>query len=600
MADALAAMDASGKPLDEFSVHGELIGIADKLGTPTESERSGALAEGLAFMFCGQNERSSQWGTHYGPMMTGEDNNGQPFCSPDIRKVDATTLQHWSQRAIAVTHPVLKARYADLAWDFAPALGQKRDMDMVKIAIDAYLAQADTQYRDGLMARITAVTRAFDLASQVKDTARAHTARAALLALHDEAIANNQPVWWMVPKRLLRDNRTGMTSAQRTALIQSLEKLVLEFGDVSKPNRFDPHDLESAVDVLVKHYRKHGTDADIKRLEEAAARCWEAAAGLGDVMVAPSFLQSTFDAYKRAGMKEDAARVRIKMEEAIQTSNKTMKAISTSIEIKKDDIETFVAGIIDDNPGITLARLANTFLSNKETLEKQMHEVAKTAPLQAMIPKKLMQDDHVAAIIGSVKDDPTGRLIDQTSMHFSFESIWLMAALDAAIEKHELTADHLTGWSNRLNLFEDMSLLKEGFEAFFEEDYVKALHVLVPQAEAGLRAIAVSIGLPATKAHPVTTDASVSINMGDILSHQKVLDVIGEDMALHFRALFADPRGMNLRNRAAHGLIKSRSIHPHTVRLVVHALLVLGVWKDIVEARAKREANTTAVDAPAA
>lgn len=275
------------------------------------------------------------------------------------------------------------------------------------------------------------------------------------------------------------------------------------------------------------------------------------------------------------------------MEEAIQTSNKAMKTVGTNIDITREDINKFVAAVVDDDPGSTLALIANSFVASKASLETQMQETAKVAPLQAMMPKKLMQDDHVAATIGSIKDDPIGRLIDQATLHFSIEAPWLMYALESALDRHELTADHFAGWANRLGLFDDTTFLKEGFAAWLGEDYVKALHVLVPQAERGLRAIAASVGVPVTKPHPVTKDASVSINMGDILSNEKVLAVIGEDIALHFRSLYADPRGMNLRNRVAHGLHSPRSLGPHIVRLVVHSLLILGVWKDIVKARAK-------------
>jgi len=587
VADALAAFDAQQSPIDEFLVQGELATVAKGLGEPSEAERRGLAAEGLAFSFVGQNGKTSLWRTHFGPMMTREDHQGNFICSPDIRGVSAATVQYWTMRAGVATHPVLKARYADLAWDLARAVGAKAEVNMAHTAIDAYAMMTIPKYRDGLHARLIAGIRGFDLAMQIKDHGRAAAARQTLLVLHAEAISNKEPVWWVAPTRLLRDNRTGLSDAQKTALIADLETLVTEFGNIGDPKRFNPHDLENAAGLLERYYRRHGTEDDIKRLREAVGRGFEAAAGLGDAMVAPAFLQSAIDAYRGAGMKDDAARGRKLMEEAIQTSNKAMKSIGTPIEYRREDVDTFVAGILDDDLFLTLAKLANAFLARKTILETQLQESARTAPLQAMIPKKIMQDDHVAATVGSIKDDPAGRLVDHASMHFALEALWLMAALEGAIEKHEYTADHFAAWTNRLGLFDDLTFLKEGFAAWLGGDDVKALHVLVPQAERGLRAIADAAGVPVTKAHPVTQDASVSINMGDILSSEKILAFIGEDMALHFRALYADPRGMNLRNRVAHGLYSPRSLNPHIVRLVVHSLLVLGVWKDIVTSRAK-------------
>jgi hypothetical protein len=44
--------------------------------------------------------------------------------------------------------------------------------------------------------------------------------------------------------------------------------------------------------------------------------------------------------------------------------------------------------------------------------------------------------------------------------------------------------------------------------------------------------------------------------MGDILNSREITEALGPDLTLHFLALYADPRGCNLRNNVAHGLIK--------------------------------------------
>jgi lysyl-tRNA synthetase class 1 len=54
---------------------------------------------------------------------------------------------------------------------------------------------------------------------------------------------------------------------------------------------------------------------------------------------------------------------------------------------------------------------------------------------------------------------------------------------------------------------------------------------------------------------------------------------------LHFLALYADPRGLNLRNELAHGLMQRGAIDGHVAHLVLHTLLVLGLWKELAERR---------------
>jgi lysyl-tRNA synthetase class 1 len=196
-----------------------------------------------------------------------------------------------------------------------------------------------------------------------------------------------------------------------------------------------------------------------------------------------------------------------------------------------------------------------------------------------------MADDHVAAKVGSVEDDPLGRLLQQARMNFDFSGIWLQVALQRTIETHRVTPEHLVWWANRLGLFDDLTFLIEGVRAWCEGDLVKAVHVLVPQMEHGLRSIAAKLGKPVTKPHSAIADVGVTIGMGDILYSEELTHALGPDLTLYFLALYADPRGMNLRNRVAHGLIKPEVIDEHLVRLLIHTLLVFGVWKELAEKR---------------
>jgi hypothetical protein len=125
-----------------------------------------------------------------------------------------------------------------------------------------------------------------------------------------------------------------------------------------------------------------------------------------------------------------------------------------------------------------------------------------------------------------------------------------------------------------------MSLLVEGIRAWERNDQVKAAHVLIPQIEHALRTIADGLGLPITKAHPKISETSVAIGLGDILNNDSVVEALGPDATLHFQALYADPRGMNLRNEIAHGLMDAHQFYWHLGNLIVHSLLILGLWKE--------------------
>ncbi|BCH19981.1 hypothetical protein MesoLjLa_68320 (plasmid) [Mesorhizobium sp. L-2-11] len=151
--------------------------------------------------------------------------------------------------------------------------------------------------------------------------------------------------------------------------------------------------------------------------------------------------------------------------------------------------------------------------------------------------------------------------------------------------KHDVFPEHIAGWANRDGLFDDLSLLLDGVRAWLAGDLVKAIHLLVPQIEHALRSIVGRLGKPVTKAHPKVAGVSVAIGMGDILYSDEIADALGPDLTLYFLALYADPRGLNLRNEVAHGLLGPSEITDHLGRLLIHSLFVLGVWKELAARR---------------
>jgi lysyl-tRNA synthetase class 1 len=248
-------------------------------------------------------------------------------------------------------------------------------------------------------------------------------------------------------------------------------------------------------------------------------------------------------------------------------------------------MEQFLSAIVVPDAGSTLARIASEFLNRKTALEEQLKSLSEEAPLMATLSQSIIADDHVAGMVGSVDDDLSGRLIQHAAQNVALADIYLDAALERAKERHALTPYHFVGWAARTALFEDVSLLLDGVTAWYDEDWVKAVHILVPQIELGLRGIVAVIGKPITKPHPTVPGVSVVIGMGDILYSKEVAAVLGEDLTLYFRAIYGDPRGINLRNDLAHGLLRPDRINRRQTIRLIHTLLVFGIWDHLAKVR---------------
>jgi lysyl-tRNA synthetase class 1 len=575
--------DAKEEPFTEFNIGGELNAARIALIDPSEPENLGAWAEVLAFgLATGRHE--NPWNSYFGPIGSGTDTAGKTVFFPDIAGTPAVTVDHWTARARSLKHPFLKARYADLAWEMSGLIGQrKRDPEDARIAVDTYLDAIPRMAEDH--EHLKFAIRALDLAVLIGDKDRADRTRTALMGIHRGLMKTPSGLWWYTVDRLLEDKKAGVTDEERAELVADLERILTTGSNTGDPAEFDPHEAKEAAERLIPYYRRLGKFDDIKRLHKVVGESFEHFASLADPMLAAALLQTATDAYRDAGLKEERDRTRILMQQKIGAAGESTKSIERKIEISNDDMEKFLDLVVVDDLATCFVRITREFLLKRAELEQQVQKTLKEAPLMAHITQMIMADDHVAAKIGSVKEDSFGRLFHQAKLAYQFVRPWLAQAFRRLFEKHGVVPEHYAGWANRHGLFDDMSLLVEGIRAWERDDQVKAAHVLIPQIERALRKIADGLGVPVTKAHPKVSGTSVAIGMGEILYNDKVAKALGPDATLHFQALYADPRGMNLRNEIAHGLIDADQFYRHLGNLIVHSLLILGLWKEFGETR---------------
>lgn len=575
----IAEFDAQVGGYDCGTVHSALCAARATLGTPTPEESAGAWSEVLAFGLAGTEHFEKPWGTYFGPMGSGT-RNGETVYFPDVRQANAAVLSHWKERARAVRAPVLAARYNDLAWDFSKLIGNERpDVNFARAAIDAYLTLATLDKRD-IHDAFDEAERALTLAIQIGDKTHRDAARTALLSLHRLEIGRDG-MWWLAWDTLERQTKTGLTDEERDTLVADLEAVLFQVGNTAEPKKFDPHAVESTANKLITHYRRRSQNDEVQRLHLSVAKAFEHFGNMASPMVASTVLQTSMDAYTQAGMRTDAERILRKIEEANLASIGEMQRIEHTEFVPNEVVEDFLRKVVVDTKEATFLLLAIEFLPKRSQLLDGLQETAKSAPLLAALGQSQLKGDRIVAQLGSIEDDPTGRLIDHTNRYLGLTTPWLSWAMGRAKERHSLSTGDITSWVNRTQLFGDGRLLHEGLAAWMSEDHVKSAHILVPQIEAGFRSLLGRCGRPTTKPHPQMPQARLVVTMSEALYRKETAPALGpngDDVVILFLALYADPRGRNFRNDIAHGLVNVESLNAGTMLWVIHSLLLLGAW----------------------
>ena len=139
----LRRFEESTEPFDEHDVDSALLSLKPSdhkdWQPPTDY-----IAERTAFAFDERvtDEKDGDY-TWFAPMMSGRGDDGTPWEWPSVSGITKEMLDYWIERAKASQHPILKARYAGLAWEFSPRVaGGSAPIDMAHIRVDAVLEMA--------------------------------------------------------------------------------------------------------------------------------------------------------------------------------------------------------------------------------------------------------------------------------------------------------------------------------------------------------------------------------------------------------------------------------------------------------------------------
>jgi hypothetical protein len=179
---AFQEADRSEGRLDVRALRATLVALMNDLPADTPEVRKGdfALVGALDFQHR-ELHADTVWQMHWQPLSGEVDGEGHTRHWPEARVVDTEIIGQWSARAQAAQHPVLRARYADLAWELSrfrhDELKVRPDVTCARTAIDGYLDSVERSLTADDFDAWNDVGRALELAATVNDAPRMERAK---------------------------------------------------------------------------------------------------------------------------------------------------------------------------------------------------------------------------------------------------------------------------------------------------------------------------------------------------------------------------------------------------------------------------------------
>jgi hypothetical protein len=500
--------------------------------------------------------------------------------SPSIKKVDAQVLQYWKDRANSTKHPVLRARYADMVWDFTKKVTNKSpDYKMAQLVVDSNVEIAKLNCHKYKASVIKKLERALVIAISISDIPRVEAVRDAILKYEDLVTEDPKPGLWGFSYDLLFENdKVKLTDTQRGKLVKSLEDHLTRASKPENHEETDPWGAEAAALRLAKHYRKIGRIDDIKRVLVTYGDSFVQKGKKAEALQVSAWLQRVYHVFIDFGLKAEAENISTLIRNVGEKAKTELKSFSYTMEVSKEQVDKYITSLTEGEIDDVLNRIAVHYIPKKSRVEKQLKDLAKEAPVAFLIPIEIQDNQgRPLAKVGSLEDDLTGHITKQMSQNLSIESIYLGYVLEALTKKwpsfEELLLVHL--FLTPLFKEDRKSIVELGVKEYIKGNHISAVHILVPQIENAIRVLVETAGKSVLKS---TTGGGFNFRtLDDLLRDPLVSEVLGEDLVFYFRVLLVDPRGWNLRNCVCHGLCDNSEFSPSMSDRIVHILLCLSL-----------------------
>ena len=583
--EVLSNFEKKAEPHSELQIVDALDSAWKLRGDLSDQEYKAYIAERSAFCFRGHPNKDSVWGTFFGPLAVLPKDDGSDIRVPDIKELDNEVVAHWEERARLVKNPLMRARYADLVWDLKRAITNERPShEYAQVAVDAYLAAIRQRlFRMGVEG-VHWLTRCLSIALSIRDKDRTDQVVSCILEFSDEAGHSPRAGVWTFAFDALYGRKDLLSPEQEAKVVADLESMLARTSS-GKPEEFDPYGAQAAAERLAQHYKRQTDKANAERVIRTYGEAFERLSKDAAPILATAWLQPVIERYEQEGMKQDAERLQLVHADKAKNIASDLKELSATVTIEKNKIDAEIERLLgSDDLKKCLLRTAQYFIRDADRARRFLEEMRTQTPLLSTIPIGIVErDGHTSARIASLDEDPESRLHMQLGQTMGFYQPILVLTLQTLRERYKPSIDDFLKFLGESPLFanSDLTLLREGLTAYEKEDFVKAIHVLVPQIEHFLRNFLGTLGVPTLKTvrnHPGIMDAK---SMNDILADERMRSVLTENLWRYLTVLYIEKKGgLNLRNDLAHGLLPPNSFSRQIADRVFHSLLALSLIRE--------------------
>ena len=292
---------------------------------------------------------------------------------PARNQITVETIAHWGRRANTTSNSVLRARYADLAWEFARDAGLRRDPAFARTAIDAYAEAVGKRQYTYQHDAIRAVGRALHLARLLRDAGpeSRNCCSVGGIPTRDCRRLLDWSMGLLVDRLVI--NRGTSDPGLIASLVADLEERLARLTGPGV-TAVDARAIEAAALRLATHYRARNESDDVSRVLRLFRGAYEKAAAEENPLVAYAWLERVHGVLVSYNLRVDAEQLAIVLRGYAKKGLGSMSEISVDVPVPSDKLEEFLKAIFDGSVDEALTRIALRYVPRRTDFLQESKE----------------------------------------------------------------------------------------------------------------------------------------------------------------------------------------------------------------------------------
>ncbi|WP_083934351.1 DUF4209 domain-containing protein [Nocardiopsis baichengensis] len=490
--------------------------------------------------------------------------DGPSYFPRSLNDADDQTRALWVDLASAVTHPVARARFADIL--FTLKLTENR-RDAAERAIRAYLDTVGGSLQDheqgfGLL-------RALTLARSVGLSDLEQQVASAMVDMAEGALLESNPAYVAVP---LLD---AIAVSPRKNKTQPINPKVDDLLDTALQAYAEAHVVKEVADIVRR--RAAGDDARIQRASEAQIHALLKEADNGrEALIKVYYLNEAASTARRYGVSHLEEVAVSRLQSAPQVEWKTLQTeFSIPSEIFRNYLipyeraqtwqEALAYWFQSDSPSGSV--------SNNEETARNLKEVSVVEQIATNV--KFGPEGFPKRVISGEEDSLQRQRVRAASANIQLNGLRLASALDMIRARFGIPSlEDIEACISDFGTHPSLAkALAKALQLYWVDEFAASVHLAVPKIEASARSILLELNEPVYRAAVGDADGQFP-GLGSLLDKLEEKCDFDPDWACFLR-VFLLKDGYNVRNLVAHGFMDE--VDCNTAALALRACVLLVV-----------------------